>query len=101
MPSRRGPKPVASQLTGHVEPAWPLPAVAVLSFLKETRGMPSWNLKDLSNSLRISVAQAKQATALLELQGYIERASDGRWLTTQARNHRVSRLKPLQQVCPH
>jgi hypothetical protein len=86
MPSRRGPRSVASQLAVHAEPAWSLPAVTVLSFPKETRGMPSWNLKDLTKSLRISAAQAKRVTTLLAVQGYIERTGDGEWLTIVSGN---------------
>jgi hypothetical protein len=70
-----------------------LPAAAVLSFLKETRGMPSWNLKDLTKSLRISVAEARRAIAFLELQGYIERIGDDEWLTTHS-GATVSGSKP-------
>jgi hypothetical protein len=83
MASKRAPKSVSSR---HAEPTSSLPAAAVLSFLKETRGIPSWNLKDLAKSLRISAAQAKRATALLEVQGYIERTGDGEWLTTVSGN---------------
>ena len=86
MASRRGPKSAASQPVGHAEPTSSLPAAAVLSFLKETRGMPNWNLRDLARSLRISAAEAKRATALLEVQGYIGRTGDGDWLTTGSGN---------------
>ena len=39
MTSRRMPKSVSAPVAGHAEPASPLPVAAVLSFLKETRGM--------------------------------------------------------------
>jgi DNA-binding IclR family transcriptional regulator len=72
MASKRGPKLTSRQLAEHSVLMSSLSAAAVLSFLKETRGMPSWNLKDLTKSLRISAAGAKRATALLEVQGYID-----------------------------
>jgi hypothetical protein len=86
MASKRGHKSLSSPAAKDTEPAWSLPAAAVLGFLKETRGMPSWNLKDLTKSLRISAAQAKRAAALLEVQGYIERTGDTEWLTTVSGN---------------
>jgi hypothetical protein len=55
--------------------------------------MPSWNRKDLTKSLRIRAAEAKRAAALLEVQGYVERAGDSEWLTTTSGNA-VSGSKP-------
>jgi hypothetical protein len=58
-------------------------AAAVLSFLKETRGILRWTIKDLQKSLLITSAEARQVTAVLELQGYIKRAGGpDDWLTT-------------------
>jgi DNA-binding transcriptional regulator YhcF (GntR family) len=58
-------------------------AAALLSFLKETRGLTSWATRDLATSLKISSAAAKQALAALEMQGYVKRAgANGEWLTT-------------------
>jgi hypothetical protein len=54
------------------------PAAALLSFLnlfsflKETRGMTSWTARDLAKSLKISPTAAKQALAILEMQGYVK-----------------------------
>ena len=79
MASKHATKSLGTPVAGRAEPTTSLPAAAVLSFLKETRGMPSWTLKDMSKSLRISAADAKRAAALLGAQGYIERtaAMDG------------------------
>lgn len=107
MASKRGPRPMASQPAGRAETASSLPAAAVLSFLKETRGISSWNLKDLTKSLRISAAEAKRAAALVEVQGYIERTGDGEWLTTVSGNSISGSQSPrftseaVEQVCPH
>ena len=49
-----------------------LPGAELFSFLKEIRSTPTWTERDLSSALNISIAQAKEAMAVLELQGYIE-----------------------------
>jgi hypothetical protein len=46
-----------------------LPAAELLSFLKEVRGVQTWTEKDLASSLRIGLPQAKEAIAVLQLQG--------------------------------
>jgi hypothetical protein len=51
-----------------------LPAAELLSFLKESGGSQSWTEKDFSKSLQIGLAQAREAIAVLQLQGYIEPA---------------------------
>lgn len=62
-----------------------LPAAELFSFLKEVRTVQTWTEKDLSNTLNINVAQAKDAIAALELQGYIEPAvRSGKWRVTEA-----------------
>jgi hypothetical protein len=56
-----------------------------LSFLKETRGALTWNIKDMVSSLKISEPEANQIIAVLSLQGYVKPALDNRgWLTTPA-----------------
>jgi DNA-binding transcriptional regulator YhcF (GntR family) len=61
----------------------PLPAAALLSFLKETRGTTNWTSRDLAKSLKISPAAAKQAVAILEMQGYVKpTGSKDEWMTT-------------------
>lgn len=61
----------------------PVPAAAALSFLKETKGMLTWTVKDIQKSLLISAAQAKDVITALELQGYVKQAENPHeWLTT-------------------
>jgi|SRR5690242_12802368 DNA-binding transcriptional regulator YhcF (GntR family) len=60
-----------------------LPAAALFSFLKETRGETSWTVSDFAKTLRLSKAAAKQALAILEMQGYVKPlGSKGEWITT-------------------
>jgi hypothetical protein len=70
-----------------------LPPAEVLSFLKETRGTPSWTVQDLAKALNVSAAVAKQVVAFLEAQGYAEPFGRGQWLTTAA-GEAVSGSKP-------
>lgn len=61
-----------------------LPAAELFSFLKEIRATQTWTEKDLSNSLNINAARAKDAIAMLELQGYIEPAGrTEKWRITE------------------
>ena len=61
-----------------------LPAAALLSFLKETRGA-TWTVRDLTKTLKLSPAAAKEAIAILQMQGYVNSAgSKGEWMTTEA-----------------
>ena len=60
-----------------------LPAAALLSFLKGTRGQTTWTQRDLAKSLNITSAAAKQALAILEMQGYVK-PTGSEWLTTPA-----------------
>jgi hypothetical protein len=59
-------------------------AATAFSFLKETKGIIAWSLKDLSKSLNISASDAKQAVAALEMQGYIKPHEGDQWITTLA-----------------
>jgi hypothetical protein len=59
-------------------------AAAAFSFLKQTKGLLTWTLYDLAKSLKISVAEGKQALAALAMQGYIKPHERGEWLTTLA-----------------
>jgi hypothetical protein len=59
-----------------------IPAAEALSFLKETRGVSTWKVKDMADSLRISLSDAKEVIAVLELQGYVKPAGKGEWMTT-------------------
>jgi hypothetical protein len=63
-------------------PRWP--AAELLSFLKEIRAAQPWSEKDLSMALKIGLPQAKEATVVLQLQGYIEPAGrTGKWRITE------------------
>jgi len=82
-------------------PALPsLSAEAALSFLKDTKGTLAWSARDLADTLKISRAEARQALAFLQAQGYVQLAHQkgvprvaGRWITTPA-GETVSGAKP-------
>ena len=60
-----------------------VPAAAVMSFLKDTRGMINWTARDLSNALGIAAAEAAKVLSIMEMQGYVKPARSGReWFTT-------------------
>jgi hypothetical protein len=59
-----------------------LPAAELLSFLKQTHG--PWTERHLSKALNLSSAEAKQAIAAMQLQGYAEPiARTQKWRTTE------------------
>lgn len=61
-----------------------MPAAELLSFLKEIQGLTTWTEKDLAKALKIGLAEAKEAVAVLKLQGYIEPAGPtGKWGVTE------------------
>ena len=62
----------------------PLSVAATMSFLKETRGMLTWTVKNLQQSLLITAAQAHEAIAAFQIQGYIKPAEGipNEWTTT-------------------
>jgi hypothetical protein len=63
--------------------AAPLQAAATLSFLKETRGLLNWTLRDVQKSLLISTSAGREVISALELQGYAKRTENSQeWLTT-------------------
>jgi hypothetical protein len=60
-----------------------IPAAAAISFMRETRGLVSWTVKNLQKSLLIPVAQARDVIQALELQGYVKQVENSQeWLTT-------------------
>ena len=64
-------------------PSTSIPAAAAISFMRETRGLVSWTVKDLQRSLLIPVPQARDVIQALELQGYVKHAENSQeWLTT-------------------
>ena len=59
---------------------------AAFSFLKDSKGVVSWNKTDLTETLGIETEMANELLWALEIQGYVKRtrgASD-EWLTTMA-----------------
>jgi hypothetical protein len=59
-----------------------LPAAELLSFLKQTHG--PWTERHLSKALKVSSAEAKQAVAAMQVQGYAEPiARTQKWRTTE------------------
>ena len=71
-----------------------IPAAELLTFLKEVRGVQTWTEKDLAKILRIGLPQAKEAIAVLQLQGYIQPAGNtGKWRVTE-QGEIVSGAKP-------
>jgi hypothetical protein len=61
-----------------------LSAEAALSFLRDTKGLVSWPLRELSQTLNISREEAERVVALLQIQGYVQPESHkaGEWMTT-------------------
>src|SRR5438309_7009877 len=59
-----------------------LQATALFSFLKETRGITSWTNRDFAKTLNLSAADAKEALAILEMQGYGKPTVSKDWMTT-------------------
>jgi hypothetical protein len=88
------------------KPLQNLPVSAVLSFLKDSRGALSWNVRDLRKLLNIGEAAAAQVIAVLQLQGYAAPGGgSGEWLTTQngnivsgSKEPRFAREKVLQAI---
>ncbi len=82
-PAKAGSRKPASD--NSKKPAAPaISAAAAFSFLKETKGIIAWSLKDLSKSLNISASDAKHVAAALEMQGYIKPHEGDQWITTLA-----------------
>jgi len=57
---------------------------AVLSYLKDMRGVLRWTTRDLIRTLNISPYDADRILAILQFHGYVSRADTGQWLTTAA-----------------
>jgi hypothetical protein len=71
-----------------------IPAETALSFLKDTKGMLTWSLRDLTDTLKIGRGDAEEVIALLAAQGYVKSANErDEWMTTSA-GESVSRAKP-------
>ncbi|HSU30567.1 MAG TPA: hypothetical protein VLJ11_04980 [Bryobacteraceae bacterium] len=74
---------MASTRKTDIERSSTLPAAEVLSFLKDSRGTSTWTEHDLALTLNLSPAEAKQALAVLQLEGYVEPTSRAAWRTTE------------------
>ena len=62
-----------------------IPLAALMSFLKDIRGVLTWSTQDMVGSLKISEPEANQIIAILPMQGYVKAALDDQgWLTTPA-----------------
>src|SRR6202166_3838143 len=62
-----------------------VPAAAVMSFLKDTRGLMSWTARDLTETLGIPASEAAKVITIMEMQGYVKAAEGAReWFTTPA-----------------
>jgi hypothetical protein len=72
----------ASALKSATRPA--IPAESALSFLRDTKGLLSWSLRYLSQTLSISRQEAERVVALLQIQGYVQADARkaGEWVTT-------------------
>lgn len=70
-----------------------MPAAEAFSFLRETRGLTTWTVRDMANSLNISPNDAEHVAAILQLQGYVKPAGMNEWMTTLS-GEDVSKSKP-------
>src|ERR1700681_1565674 len=62
-----------------------VPAAAVMSFLKDTRGLLTWTTRDLAETLAIPASEAAKVIAIMAMQGYVKAAEGAReWFTTPA-----------------
>jgi hypothetical protein len=60
-------------------------AAAVMSFLKDTRGLVSWTTRELAETLGIPTSEAAKVITIMEMQGYVKAAEAARqWFTTPA-----------------
>jgi hypothetical protein len=60
-----------------------VPAAAVMSFLKDTRGLLTWTTRDLAETLGIPTSEATKVITIMEMQGYVKGAPGSReWFTT-------------------
>ena len=80
----RNPKPKQAHLFQEPADRVSIPVAALFSFLKETREMTTWTVRDMTKALNISQAAAKHALAILEIQGYVRRAGSKEWMTAPA-----------------
>ena len=83
MPKKRLHSESPTTQIGATRPTQPsIPAEAALSFLKDTKGTTTWSVRDLADTLKITLRDAGQVIALLAAQGYVQSASTDEWKTT-------------------
>ena len=71
-----------------------LAAAELMSFLKEAGSTRTWTEKELAAALKVPLSQAKDATTILQLQGYIEPIGNtGKWRVSE-QGELVSGTKP-------
>lgn len=70
-----------------------VPAAAVMSFLKDTRGLMSWTTRDLAETLDIPASEAARVITIMEMQGYVKAAQGTREFFTTAAGQTVSGSK--------
>lgn len=70
-----------------------VPAAAVMSFLKDTRGLVSWTSRDLTETLGIAAADAAKIITIMEMQGYVKSQPGGREFFTTGEGQAVSGSK--------
>lgn len=76
-----------------------LPASAVLSFLKQTGAIERWTERDLAKSLNIGMCEARQALAVMQLEGYVAPARETGTRRTTPEGELVSGSKPPRFTC--
>jgi hypothetical protein len=78
-----------------ITPRATIPAEAALSFLRDTKGSLSWTLREMSQTLDVSLEEAERVVALLQIQGYVQPESHkkGEWMTTPS-GETVAGAKP-------
>jgi hypothetical protein len=82
-----------SNRPAHDKVVQPVPAAEALSFLKEIKGAATWTDRELAKSLNISMPEAKQVLAVVELQGYVEPAGTTKRRRTTEQGDLVSGSK--------
>jgi hypothetical protein len=89
--------PLIDASPGRLTPESPvMPAAELMSFLKEAGVARTWTETELANTLKIGLPQAKQAIAVLQLQGYIEQVGrTSKWKVTEE-GHLVYGARPAR-----
>jgi len=96
MPRWNPKRPPQENVGNREETSRPLPSVstsAVFSFLKESRGALTWNMRDFQDCLNLGAKDGKQILAILQMQGYIQQRDDADEYLTTASGEAVSGSK--------